>query len=151
MGDVRAVPLTGQDDTPRAGDGPLGGGGALSAVLQGGAVLPLGRAEVGGRHSPSPLAKASVQQHGRQGEALRHCGAGSIEAVEGHVLPPDGEAGTNALVQKVPSEEVIQGGGGLLGLVQRGGQGQLLHGGFGFFPGGFAKSVVLLNEVKGVG
>ena len=55
--------LRGQHQRPGSGSGPLGGGGTLSAVFQGGAVLPLSGAEV--RRSDSggiPAVPASQQQ-----------------------------------------------------------------------------------------
>ena len=80
---------------------PLGGGGALAAVLQGRAVLPFGGAEMGGGHGGGVGGETAVQQQGGQRQALRHSGTGAIQPEEGDVLPPDGEAGANALVEQV--------------------------------------------------
>ena len=151
LGDIGPGAVLGQDNGAGAGYRPLGGGCPLSAVLQGGAVLPLGGTEMGGGHHPGELGEASVDEHGGQGQPLPHGRAGPVKAEEGHVLAPYGEGGADALVQKVPREEVIQVGGCLPRLVQGGGQGHLLHGGLGFLPALFSEGVVLLNMVEAVG
>ena len=151
MGDVGTGPLPGQDGGPGAGHRPLGGGGALASVLQGGAVLPLRRTEVGGDHHRRPLPEAAVQGHGGQGQTLPHGGAGPVEPEKGDVLPPGGEGGADALVEQVAGKEPVHGGGSLAGLVQRQGEGLLLHGALRLLPGGLPKGVIRADEVEGAG
>ena len=128
VGDVRARAFTPKQDRSRPGDRPLGGGGALAAVFQRGAVLALGGAEVGAGGHRRLLAKAAVQHQGGQGEALAHGGAGPIQAEEGQAVLPGGEGGADALVQQVPGKEKVGPGsaGWLLG--QSHGQGFGEHG-----------------------
>jgi len=151
MGDIGARPLPGEDDAARPRHRPLGGGGALAAVLQGRAVLPFGGAEMGGGHGGGVGGETAVQQQGGQRQALRHSGTGAIQPEEGDVLPPDGEAGANALVEQVAGQNIVQGGGAQPRLVQRGGEGQLLHGGLRLLPGLFPKRIVLIDLVEAVG
>ena len=103
---------------------------------------------MGGGHGGAPLPETAVQHHGGQREAFRHGGAGPVEAEKGDVLPPDGEGGGDALVQKVSGEDIVQRGGGLLGLVQGVLQRHSLHGALGLLKAGLAKGVVLIDEVK---
>ena len=62
--------------------------------------------------------------------------------------PRTAKGGGDALVQKVPGEDIVQRGGGLLGLVQGVLQRHFLHGALGLFKAGLAKGVVLIDEVK---
>ena len=87
-----------QDHRPRPGDGPLGGGGALAAVLQGEAVLPLRRAEMGAGQRAAAPRRTAVQQQRRQAQALRHGGAGPVEPEVGQGAVLHGEGGADALV-----------------------------------------------------
>ena len=124
-------------------------GGRWQPYSRGGAVLPLRRAEVGGGHRRRPGAEAPVQRHGRQGQGLPHGGAGPVQPQEGDLEPPGGEGGADALVEQVPGEEQVQGGGVQPRLVQGGGEGLALHGGLRPLPGGLPKGVVPTDGVKG--
>ena len=66
------------------------------------------RAEVGGGHGGGLFREAAINGHGRQGEGFPHGGAGSVEPVKGHAEFPQTEGGTDALVQQVPGENIIQ-------------------------------------------
>ena len=151
VGDIGPRALPGQDGRSGGCGRPLGGGGALAAILQGGAVLPLRRAEVGGGGHCRPLPKASVQSYGGQGQPLPHGGAGPVQAKEGHLLFPGGEGGADALIQKVAGKEPVQGRGCLAHLVQGQGEGLLLHGALRLLPGGLAEGVVPVDIVEGFG
>ena len=151
MGDAGAVSPPLENDRPRPRHRPLGGGGALTAVLQGGAVLALRRAEVGGDHHPRPLPKAPVQGHGRQNQPLAEGGAGPVQAEKGDLLFPSRVGGTDALVEQVPGEQIVQLPGGEPPFLERKGQGLLLHGPLGLLPGGLPKGVVLVDIVKAGG
>ena len=59
------------------------------------------------------------------GDMVVHCEGNMYASVKGNVLAPDGEAGADTLVQEITGEDIVHGRGGLLGLVQGGGQGQL--------------------------
>src|SRR5699024_1936361 len=95
------LPLGGEHHRPGGGGSPLGGGGPLTAVLQRGAVLPLGGTEVGGGHSGGVVAPTPGEEQGGQRQALPHGGAGPIEAQIGIPRPPGGKGGADALVEKV--------------------------------------------------
>ena len=148
MGEVGAGTLPGQEDGSGGGHSPLGGGSALAAILQRGAVLPLRGAEVGGDHHPGPLPKAPVQCHGGQGQTLPHGGAGAVQPEEGALLIPGGKGGTDALVQQVAGEQPVQLPLSRPCLFQRQGQGLLLHGPLGLLPGGRAEGVIRVNIVE---
>ena len=111
VGDPGTGALPGQHNCPGAGHRPLGSGGALAAVLQGCAVLPLGGAEMRGHHHRCPLPEAAVQRHGGQSQPFPHGGAGPIQAEEGEVLFPGGVGGADALVEEVAGKQPVQIGG----------------------------------------
>ena len=151
MGDAGAVSHTLENDRARPGYRPLGGGGALTAVLQGGAVLALRRAEVGGDHHPRPLSETTVQGHGCQNQPLAEGGAGPVQAEEGNFLLPGRVRGADALVEQVAGKQPVQLLGGEGALLKGQGQGLLLHSPFGLLPGGLPKGVVLVDIVKAGG
>ena len=148
VGDLRPSAGAGQDHRPGGGGRPLGGGGALAAVFQGGAVLPLGGAEVGGDHHPRPSAKAAVQGHGRQTQALPQGGAGPVQPEIGQPVGPGGIGCADALVQQVPGKQPV--GLGRTGArpVQSQGEGLLLHQPLCPLPGGLAQGVVLGYHIE---
>ena len=146
--DIGAVPITAKDGGAGAGHRPLCGGGALPAVLQGGAVLPLSGAEVGGGHRRRPGAEAAVQRHGGHDQPFRHGGAGAVKPEKGHILATHGKGGGDTLVEQVAGEEHIQGRGSLPRLVQGALKGQPLHGALRFLPAGLSKAVILIDEVE---
>jgi len=121
VGDIGPRSLVGQNDAARPSHCPLGGRSALAPIFQGGAVLPLGGAEVGGGHGCDLCAIPPVQQHGSQGQALRHGGAGPVQPEEGHILSSDGKAGADTLVEQISCQQVIQTGYTEAGLAERGG------------------------------
>ena len=130
------------------GGGPLGGGRPLAAVFQRIAVLALRRAEVRGGQTQRPLGKPAGYQRGAQDQALRHGGAGAVQAEIGHAHAPHGITGGDALVQKVSPQSAVQPGGGQARLVQRRFTGDLHHAAFGLLPGLFAEAVFPGNIVK---
>ena len=103
---------------------------------------------MGGGQGGHVIAKASVQEHGPQGQALRHGGAGPVQPEERNVLGPEGVGRGDALVEQVPGEDVVQLLGGDPGLFQSVVQGFFLHGGLGLFPAFFPKRIVLPDAVK---
>ncbi|MPM74321.1 hypothetical protein SDC9_121308 [bioreactor metagenome] len=148
MGDVRPLTLPGYDNRPSCGGCPLRGGCALGAIFQRRAVLPLGRAEMGGGEGRRPFAKAAVQHHGGQRQGLGHGAARAVKPEKGHVLRPGRISRANALIQKIPGKQIVQHRGGLLCLVQGGDERLLLHSGFRFFPAGLTEGVVAGDIIK---
>lgn len=106
---------------------------------------------MGGGHGRDFCAVSPVQQHGGQGQALRHGGAGPVQPKEGHILPPDGKAGADALVEQISCQQVVQTGYTEPGLAESGGEGQLLHGALRLFPASLAKGIVLADMIEGGG
>ena len=107
MGDIGAGALPCQNSSSGGGSGPLGGGSSLAAVLQRGAVLALGSAEVGGDYHSGPLPEAAIQGHRGQSQPLPHGGAGPIEAEKGNLLAACGEGRTDTLIQQVAGKEPV--------------------------------------------
>ena len=148
VGDLWSPAGAGQDHRPGGGGRPLGGGGALAAVFQGGAVLPLGGAEVGGDHHPRPSAKAAVQGHGRQTQALPQGGAGPVQPKIGQTVGSGGIGRADALVQQIPGKQPVGLGRAGASPVQGQGEGLLLHQPLRPLPGGLPQRVVLGHHVE---
>ncbi len=106
---------------------------------------------MGGGHGRDFCAIPPVQQHGGQGQTLRHGGAGPVQPEEGHVLSPDGKAGADTLVEQISRQQVVQTGYTEAGFAEGGGQGQLLHGTLRLFPAPFSKGIVLTDVIEGGG
>ena len=132
----------------RAGDRPLGSGGALSAVLQREAELPLGRAEVGGGDRQALPRKPRVHKHAGKAETFRHGGAGAVQPEEGDCHLAGGIGRADALVEQVAGKQKVD----LLllhaALLQRQVDGLLLHQRLGLFPGLFAEGGVVGEIVE---
>ena len=148
MGDIGAGTVIGQNGAAGGGGGPLGGGSPLAAIGHRHPVLPLGGAEVGAGKGGGPAGKAAVDEQRRQGQGFSHGGAGAVEAVEGDAKVPEPKGGTNALVQQVSGQDIIQIGGFQPGPVQRPLKNFLLHGGLAFFPGLFPEKGIIGKFVE---
>ena len=94
---AHALALGLQQAAPGCGGRPLGGGGAHGPVAQGRAELPLGRAEVAGRHGQQVPRGPGTAQHCAQAQGFRHGAAGPEHPRKGHPQLPHGIAGRRAL------------------------------------------------------
>ena len=130
------------------GGGPLGGGGALAAVLQRGAVLPLRRAEVGRGHGGGIGAVPAGQQQGGQCQTFSHGGAGAVQSQKGDSALPCCERGADALVEQVARQHEVQIHRVQTGPLQCRVQSQLLHGALRLFPALFPELIVFADMVK---
>ena len=141
------LPAQAHQRAARRGGGPLGGGGALPAVLQRQAELALCRAEVGACHRQGLFRGAALHQNGGQQQRLGHGGAGPVLPQEGDAEIQQPKGGGDALVEQIPRQNEVHLLGGEAGLFQCQGDGLLLEAGLGLFPaalleGGVPKGLV---------
>ena len=149
VGDIGSRGLGAHHAAARSGGRPLGGGGTLAAVGHGGAVLPLGGAEMGGGLGRGDAGEAAGHRHGRQRQALAHGGAGAVHPVEGDVEVPQGEGGADVLVQEIAGKDAVHVLRRQTALLQGTAQGQGLHLRLPLLPCLFAEEGVVIRDVNG--
>ena len=93
---------------PGAGDGPLGGGGPLTAVAQRKTVLPFRGCEMGGSLGHHFVRKAAAYYHGGNQQAFRHGGAGPVKPQMGDILIAKTKRRTDALVQQISGQYQVK-------------------------------------------
>ena len=137
-----------QQNTPGARDGPLGRWGSLAAVAQRIAVLPFCRREMGGTDGAGHIGVSAVDADSGQKQTLRHGGAGAVQPKKGNAHIPYGEAGADALVQKISGEQSLKVTVVQFCLFQGNFQGGFLHGAFGFLPGFLTERGVGIDVIE---
>lgn len=85
--------------------GPLRRRGALAAVLERRAELPLRRAEVRGGHGAGVVCRAALHRDRSHQQRLRHRGARAVLPEKGDVHLAQAEGARDALVQQVAGED----------------------------------------------
>ena len=147
-----ARPVAGRAENERAGagDGPLRGRCAHTAVLQREPVLPLGRAEVRARERGGVLGVAAVDEHGGQTERFRHRRARTVQPQIGHADVAHGIGRTHALVEQVTGEHIVELFRLQPGFLAHEVEALPQHGALGLFPALRAEICVLTDAVKAV-
>ena len=129
--------------------GPLGGGGAYSAVAQRGAELPLGGTEMAGRHGQQVLRRPGGAQRSPQTQCFRHGTAGPEHPGKGYTQLPHGITGGRTLGLQVPCQHQPDLFFGQLRLLQAEPGRPQLQVFFRCLPAALAEPVVTAQLIKG--